>query len=159
MGHVESRGIENFCFVPPKLVPKHFNSRFGVRNLLSLANMATAWMTPVKRPWSSFPIFCAYDLHSECVLRFLIYGWKTFELLVEDYLCFTSCILSLSLGFLSLERPLPPFYGSWFVLMHIMSIIYRGVSLRTNEEQTALGEFESRLQTGKTWHVHRPCVS
>ena len=33
-GHVKSRGIENFfCFAPPKLDPKHFNSRLGIRNL------------------------------------------------------------------------------------------------------------------------------
>ena len=46
-GHVEYRGIENFCFAPTKLVLRHFNSRLGVRNLLSMANMAAARIRPM----------------------------------------------------------------------------------------------------------------
>ena len=46
-GHVEFRGIENFCFAPPKLILKHFNSRLGLRNLLSMANMAAARIRPI----------------------------------------------------------------------------------------------------------------
>ena len=40
------QGIENLCFAPPKLVPKHLNSRLGVQNLLSMANMAATRIRP-----------------------------------------------------------------------------------------------------------------
>ena len=38
---LSAEGLNTFCFAPMKLVPKHFDLRLGVQNLLSIANMAT----------------------------------------------------------------------------------------------------------------------
>ena len=46
-GHVESREIENVCYSPLKLIPKHFISRLGVQVLLSMANTAAARIRPI----------------------------------------------------------------------------------------------------------------
>ena len=35
-------GVKTFVFAHWNLVPNHFNSRLGVRNLLSIANMVAA---------------------------------------------------------------------------------------------------------------------
>ena len=40
--------LKTFVLPPPRLVPKYFDSRLRVRNLLSMANMAAARIRPIK---------------------------------------------------------------------------------------------------------------
>ena len=40
-------GLKTF-FAPEKLVPKHFNSRLGLRNLFLMTNMAAARIRPIR---------------------------------------------------------------------------------------------------------------
>ena len=51
LGHTAAmlspEGLKTFVFAQPKLVPKQLNSRLGVRNLLSKANMAAARIRPI----------------------------------------------------------------------------------------------------------------
>ena len=61
--------MKNFCFVPPKLVSQHFKSRLGLRNVLSVANMAAARIRPINKRSSENYSSCPCKSIAEAVTR------------------------------------------------------------------------------------------